>query len=82
MTSGDWLFGIRVENTMRIICVFNAFSTRIRQVQNVGSRVAIFEALIVTVNIVLLNAYLTNSPPFIKFGDHYMVVALQALSFL
>ena len=28
--------GIRVENTVRITCVFNAFSTRIRQVQKRG----------------------------------------------
>ena len=27
MTSGDWLFGIRVENALRITCVFNANST-------------------------------------------------------
>ena len=24
LTSGDWLFGIRVENTVRITCVFKA----------------------------------------------------------
>ena len=24
MTSGDWLFGIRYENTVHITCVFNA----------------------------------------------------------
>ena len=34
----DWLFRIHVENTVRT-CVFNAFSTRIRQVQKVGGRV-------------------------------------------
>ena len=33
MTSGDWLFGIHVKNAVRITCVFNAFSMRIRQVQ-------------------------------------------------
>ena len=27
MTSWDWLFGIRVENTVHITCVFNAKST-------------------------------------------------------
>ena len=26
MTSGDWLFGIHIENTVHITCVFNAFS--------------------------------------------------------
>ena len=31
-----WLFGIRVENVVRITCVFNAFSTQIRQVQKRG----------------------------------------------
>ena len=36
LTSGDWQFEIRVENTVRITCVFNVFSTRIRQVQNRG----------------------------------------------
>ena len=36
----DWLFGIRVENTVRITCVFNAFSTReVDKYKNVGSRV-------------------------------------------
>ena len=36
MTSGNWLFGICVENTVRITSVFNAFSTQIRQVQKRG----------------------------------------------
>ena len=31
-----WLFGIRVENTLCITGVFNAFSTQIRQVQKHG----------------------------------------------
>ena len=29
----DWIFEIRVRKLMRITCVFNAFSTRIRQGQ-------------------------------------------------
>ena len=36
---GTWnivLFGIRVENTVHITCVLNAYSTRIRQVQKRG----------------------------------------------
>ena len=35
------VFGIRVENTVRITCVFNAFPTRIRQVQKCGLSIAI-----------------------------------------
>ena len=43
-THYQWRAGIGyliicVENTVRITCVFNAFLTRIRQVQNVGGRV-------------------------------------------
>ena len=32
----DWLYVIRVENPVRITCVFNAFPTRIRQVKKSG----------------------------------------------
>ena len=39
MTSGDWLFGIRVENTVRIACVFNAFQREFDKYKNVGGMV-------------------------------------------
>ena len=40
--SFDWIFEIRVGKLMRITCVFNAFSTRIRQGQIDGRFEMIF----------------------------------------
>ena len=53
MKSGDWLLGIRVENTVRITCVLNAFSMRIQQEQKRGRRV-IIHLYLMNIDVILL----------------------------